>query len=83
MTVEQFITLAAPVAILLGPLVAFMLNVSNRLGRIEERIKADHQILREIVDRHDRQLHDLKNTIHSLNLRLVAKGVLTDKAHHE
>jgi hypothetical protein len=81
--VEQFIAIAAPVAILLGPLVAFMLRVSNQLGRIEERIKADHQILREIVDRHDKQLHDLRNTIHGLNLRLVAKGVLQDKPHHE
>lgn len=79
MSVEQFITLAAPVALLLGPLVAFMLNITNRLGRIEERIRADHQSLHEIVDRHDRQLHDLRNTIHGLNLRLAAKGVLADK----
>lgn len=83
MTVEQFLTLAVPVVVLLGPLVAFMFHVSARLGRIEERMTADRERIAEILDRHDRHIHDLRNRVHQLNLQLVARGVLPLEPKHE
>lgn len=71
MTVEQILAVAVPAAALLAPLFGMLFRISGRLSRIEERLAADGRRMDEVLSRHDRQIHDIRNSLHGISLQMA------------
>lgn len=73
MTVEQVLAIAVPAGALLAPLFGILFRISGRLSRIEERLAADGRRMDEMLARHDRQIHDIRNTLHGISLQMALR----------
>lgn len=72
MTVETLLAIAVPFTVILGPLFASMFGIHSRLAKIEQQLESDHKRIDEILVRHDRHIHEIRNSLHAISLQLAA-----------
>lgn len=71
MSFEQLLAVAVPLAALLAPLFGMLFRIGARLSRIEERLASDSRRIDETLARHDRHIHDVRNTLQSISLQMA------------
>jgi len=71
MTVETLISVAVPFTVILGPLFAVLFQISSRLSRIEQRLESDNKRVDEILNKHDKHIHEVRNSLHTISLQLA------------
>jgi len=75
MTIESFLAIAVPMTVILGPL----FGIFVRLGKIEQRLDGDKERLDDTLDRHDRHIHEIRNSLHLISISLARKGIEPSK----
>lgn len=83
MTVEQLLAIAVPFTVILGPLFAMMFGIGSRLSRIEQRLDGDMKRNDEILSRHDRAIHEIRNSLHAISLQLAAQERRNKENQHD
>jgi len=78
MTIEQLLAVAVPITVILGPLFAMLMGIGQRLAKIEQQLKSEGQRVDEILARHDKNIHEIRNALHLISLQIAAK-----EKHHE
>jgi hypothetical protein len=71
MTIENLLAVAVPFTVILGPLFAVLFGISNRLSKIEQRLEGDGKRTDEILHKHDRHIHEIRNSLHNISLQLA------------
>lgn len=71
MTIESLIGIAVPFTVILGPLFAILFGISNRLAKIEQKLESDNRRVDEILHKHDRHIHEIRNSLHQISLQLA------------
>jgi hypothetical protein len=79
MTIEQLLAIAVPFTVILGPLFAMMLGIGSRLSKIEQRLESDGKRTDEILSKHDRHIHEIRNSLHQISLQLA----MAEREKHE
>ena len=72
MNVETLLAVAVPFTIVLGPLFAMLFSINTRLSRIEQRLDGDGKRNDEILARHDKAIHEIRNSLHAIGLQLAS-----------
>lgn len=75
MTIEDFLKIAVPMTVVLGPLFAAFFSISSRLAKIEERIGGEKERIEDALRRHDRHIHEIRNSLHHISLSLARQGI--------
>lgn len=83
MTVETLLGIAVPFTVILGPLFASLFGIFIRLGKIEQRLDGDKERLDETLRRHDRHIHEIRNSLQLISLSLARKGIETQKQENQ
>lgn len=78
MNVEQVLAVAVPVAVLMGPLFAILFSIQHRLSRIEQRLDSEARRADEILARHDKSIHEIRNSLHAIALQVAVKKGSTE-----
>jgi hypothetical protein len=73
MNIEQLLAFAVPFTVILGPLFAMLFNIGNRLTKIEQRLDGDMRRNDEILARHDKAIHDIRNSLHAISLQIASQ----------
>lgn len=81
MTIDDLIKVAVPMMILLTPLFAAMFSIQSRLARIEQRLDLDKERIEESLKRHDKHIHEIRNSLHLISLLLAKKGMFDENMH--
>lgn len=83
MTFEDFLKIAVPLTVILGPLFASMFTIHAKLARIEQRLDGEKERIEEAIDRHDKHIHEIRNSLHLISINLAKKGFaeLAEKEH--
>lgn len=71
MTIETLLGVAVPFTVVLGPLFAVLFGISSRLARIEQRLESDNKRVDEILAKHDRHIHEVRNSLYQISLQLA------------
>lgn len=71
MTVEMLLAIAVPFTVILGPLFASLFAISSRLAKIEQRLESDTRRVDEILVKHDKHIHEIRNSLHQISLQLA------------
>jgi hypothetical protein len=71
MTIESLLGIAVPFTVILGPLFAILFGISNRLAKIEQKLESDNRRVDEILHKHDRHIHEIRNSLHQISLQLA------------
>jgi hypothetical protein len=71
MSVEMLLAIAVPFTVILGPLFASLFTISSRLAKIEQRLESDNRRVDEILVKHDRHIHEVRNSLHQISLQLA------------
>lgn len=71
MTIEQLLAIAVPFTVILGPLFAGLFGISSRLARIEQRLDGDSKRVDEVLIKHDKHIHEIRNSLHQISLQLA------------
>jgi len=71
MTVETLLGIAVPFTVILGPLFATLYGIGSRLAKIEQRLESDNKRVDEILIKHDRHIHEIRNSLHQISLQLA------------
>lgn len=71
MTVEMLLAIAVPFTVILGPLFASLFTISSRLAKIEQRLESDNRRVDEILVKHDKHIHEVRNSLHQISLQLA------------
>ena len=79
MSIEQLLAIAVPFTVILGPLFAMMLGIGSRLSKIEQRLESDGKRTDEILSKHDRHIHEIRNSLHQISLQLA----MAEREKHE
>lgn len=79
MTIESLIGIAVPFTVILGPLFAILFGISNRLAKIEQKLESDNRRVDEILHKHDRHIHEIRNSLHQISLQLAMVERKEDK----
>jgi len=74
MTFEDVLKIVGPVVVVLSPLFTLLFSVQSRLSRIEERLTLDKEKIEESLNKHDRHIHDIRNTLTGILLTLAKRG---------
>ena len=75
MNFEDVIKIVVPIAMLLAPLFKILFSISTRLQSIEKQIELDKVRIEEILDRHDRHIHDIRNNLTAVTILMARKGI--------
>lgn len=73
MSIEQLLAIAVPFTVIVGPLFAMLFGIGSRLAKIEARLDGDAKRNDEILARHDKAIHDIRNSLHAISLQ-IEKG---------
>lgn len=73
MTIETLLALAVPFTVILGPLFAALFTMTARLAKIEQRLDGDSKQNTEVLQRHDKAIHDIRNSLHAISLQLARR----------
>jgi hypothetical protein len=73
MSLEQILPYAVASVTLLGPLFGFCFSIISRLAKIEERLSAEDVRVKDSLERHDRHIHEIRNHLQAISLRLARK----------
>lgn len=79
MTIESLLGIAVPFTVILGPLFAILFGISNRLAKIEQKLESDNRRVDEILHKHDRHIHEIRNSLHQISLQLAMVERKEDK----
>jgi hypothetical protein len=79
MSIEQLLAIAVPFTVILGPLFAMMFGIGSRLSKIEQRLESDGKRTDEILSKHDRHIHEIRNSLHQISLQLA----MAEREKHE
>mgnify|MGYP002261951572 CR=1 FL=1 len=71
MTIETLLGIAVPFTVILGPLFASLFTISSRLAKIEQRLESDNRRVDEILNKHDKHIHEVRNSLHQISLQLA------------
>lgn len=71
MTIETLLGVAVPFTVILGPLFAILFGISSRLSKIEQRLEGDGKRTDEILHKHDKHIHEIRNSLHQISLQLA------------
>lgn len=71
MTIETLLGIAVPFTVILGPLFASLFTISSRLAKIEQRLESDNRRVDEILVKHDKHIHEIRNSLHNISLQLA------------
>ena len=71
MTIETLLGVAVPFTVILGPLFAILFGISSRLSKIEQRLEGDGKRTDEILHKHDKHIHEIRNSLHQICLQLA------------
>ena len=71
MTIETLLGIAVPFTVILGPLFAVLFGISGKLAKIEQRLESDNKRVDEILHKHDRHIHEIRNSLHQISLQLA------------
>jgi len=72
-SIEQLLAVAVPFTVVLGPLFAMLFNIGQRLTKIEQRLEGDMRRNDEILARHDKAIHDIRNSLHAISLQIASQ----------
>jgi SHS2 domain-containing protein len=73
MSLDQILPYAIASVTLLGPLFGFCFSIISRLAKIEERLNSEDVRVKESLERHDRHIHEIRNHLQAISLRLARK----------
>jgi hypothetical protein len=73
MSLDQILPYAIASVTLLGPLFGFCFSIISRLAKIEERLNSEDVRVKESLGRHDRHIHEIRNHLQAISLRLARK----------
>lgn len=79
MTVDDVLKILIPIFILVAPLFKMLFSISSRLDKIEQRLEMEREQIDEILDRHDRHIHEIRNSLTAITLLLARKGITHDE----
>jgi hypothetical protein len=79
---DDFLKIALPMMVLLSPLFASMFSIQSRLAKIEQRLDLDKERIEESLLRHDRHIHEIRNSLQLISLLLAKKGIYENSDHH-
>lgn len=71
MTIETLLALAVPFTVILGPLFAALFTITARLAKIEQRLDGDSKHNTDVLQRHDKAIHDIRNSLQAIALQLA------------
>jgi hypothetical protein len=71
MNIETLLGIAVPFTVILGPLFASLFTISSRLAKIEQRLEGDNKRVDEILNKHDRHIHEVRDSLHRISLQLA------------
>jgi len=72
---EDFLKIAVPMTVVLGPLFAAFFSISSRLAKIEQRLDGEKERIEDALRRHDRHIHEIRNSLHMISLSLARRGI--------
>lgn len=72
METELLVAIIGTAFTIVSPIVAVMFSIGARLTRIETQLRGDARRVDEILLKHDRHLHELRNSLHAISLQLAA-----------
>lgn len=75
MTIETLLAIAVPFTVILGPLFATLFGIGARLSKIEQKLEGDSKRVDEILAKHDRHIHEVRNSLHAISLQLAAHDI--------
>lgn len=81
MNVETFLSIAVPFTVVLGPLFAVLFGISSRLAKIEQRLEGDNKRVDEILFKHDRHIHEVRDSLHQISVQLAIMERKKDITH--
>ena len=67
----MLLAVAVPFTVILGPLFASLFTISSRLAKIEQRLESDNRRVDEILVKHDKHIHEVRNSLHQISLQLA------------
>ncbi len=70
----MLLAVAVPFTVILGPLFASLFTISSRLAKIEQRLESDNKRVDEILVKHDKHIHEIRNSLHAISLQLALAG---------
>lgn len=73
MNFEEFLKIAVPMTVVLGPLFAAFFSISSRLAKIEERIGGENKRIDEALARHENHIHEIRNSLQVITLDLARR----------
>lgn len=73
MSLDQIIPYAVATVTLIGPLFASMFAIHTRLARIEQRLDGEKERMEESLQRHERHIHEIRNSLQCISLQLAKK----------
>jgi hypothetical protein len=82
MNFEEVIKIILPMTILLTPLFATMFSIHSRLARIEQRLDLDKERIEESLTRHDRHIHEIRNSLQFISILLAKRGIYEEEKEH-
>jgi hypothetical protein len=72
-TIEDFLKIAVPMTVVLGPLFAAFFSISSRLAKIEERIGGENKRIDEALKRHETHIHEIRNSLQAITLDIARR----------
>ena len=73
MSFEDFLKIAVPMTVVLGPLFAAFFSISSRLAKIEERIGGENKRIDEALARHENHIHEIRNSLQAITLDIARR----------
>jgi hypothetical protein len=70
---EDFLKIAVPMTVVLGPLFAAFFSISSRLAKIEERIGGENKRIDEALARHEHHIHEIRNSLQAITLDIARR----------
>lgn len=75
MMFDDVLKIVLPIAVIVAPLFKILFTINSRLDRIEQRLDMEKKQIDEVLERHDRHIHEIRNSLTAITLLLARKGI--------
>ena len=79
MMFEDVLKIVVPVAVIVAPLFKILFTINSRLDRIEQRLEMERKQIDDVLARHDRHIHEIRNSLTAITLLLARKGITDEQ----
>lgn len=78
MMFDDVLKILVPMFVMVAPLFKMLFSINSRLDKIEQRLDLEKRQVDEILTRHDRHIHEIRNSLTAITLLLARKGITHD-----